>query len=120
MILRPTTAPKAPGAVPPGYLDAAGTAAALACAVHCALMPLALTLLPLAGLGFLADEAVEWALVGLSAVLGVTSLCLGTGRTARAGRSPCWGPAWRCWPPAGSPRSAKGSPGAFRSWSRQA
>ena len=77
MILQRTTASNKPAAIPPGYLDTAGTAAALACAVHCALMPLALTLLPLAGLGFLADEAVEWALVGLSAVLGVTSLCLG-------------------------------------------
>lgn len=58
-------------------LDKIGAAASLACAVHCAALPLVVTLLPLAGLGFLADERVEWALVGASAVLGVTSLCLG-------------------------------------------
>jgi drug/metabolite transporter (DMT)-like permease len=40
-------------------------------------MPLVLTLLPLVGLSFLADERIEWALVGCSAVLGVSSLCLG-------------------------------------------
>jgi hypothetical protein len=77
MILQRTTASKTSGAIPPGFLDIAGTAAALACALHCAVMPLALTLLPLAGLSFLAGEAAEWALVGLSAVLGTASLCLG-------------------------------------------
>jgi hypothetical protein len=40
-------------------------------------MPLVITLLPLVGLSFLADERIEWALVGCSAVLGVSSLCLG-------------------------------------------
>ena len=40
-------------------------------------MPLVVTLLPLVGLAFLADDRIEWALVGLSAVLGVASLCLG-------------------------------------------
>jgi hypothetical protein len=58
-------------------LDAAGMTASLACAVHCAAMPLVITLLPLVGLGFLANEWVEWLLVGLSALLGVASLCLG-------------------------------------------
>jgi hypothetical protein len=58
-------------------LDKAGTAASLACAVHCAVLPLFVTLLPLFGLGFLADERVEWALVVLSGLMGITSLCLG-------------------------------------------
>lgn len=58
-------------------LDGAGAAASLLCAIHCALMPIVLTLLPLAGLAFLADERVDWALIGISAVLGVSSLCLG-------------------------------------------
>ena len=52
-------------------LDKAGATASLACAVHCALMPLVVTLLPLVGLGFLADERTEWALLGLSAPAGV-------------------------------------------------
>jgi len=40
-------------------------------------MPLVVGLLPLVGLGFLAHATVEWGLIGLSAFLGVTSLCLG-------------------------------------------
>ncbi len=58
-------------------LDKAGATASLACAVHCALMPLVVTLLPLVGLSFLADERTEWALLGLSALLGSSSLALG-------------------------------------------
>jgi hypothetical protein len=58
-------------------MDTAGTAASLLCAIHCALMPLVVTLLPLVGLGFLASEGVEWTLLALSAVLGCTSLCFG-------------------------------------------
>jgi hypothetical protein len=61
----------------PDVLDKAGTAASLLCALHCALMPLAITLLPLVGLQFLAAGWVEWILIGTSAVLGVSSLCLG-------------------------------------------
>ena len=58
-------------------LDKAGATASLTCAVHCALMPLVITLLPLVGLSFLADERMEWALLGVSALLGSCSLCLG-------------------------------------------
>lgn len=58
-------------------LDKAGTIASLTCAVHCAAMPLVITLLPLLGLTFLADERLEWGLLGLSATLGVSSLCFG-------------------------------------------
>ncbi len=58
-------------------LDKAGAAASLTCAVHCALMPVVVTLLPLLGLSFLADERTEWGLLGLSALLGLSSLCLG-------------------------------------------
>lgn len=61
----------------PDVLDKAGTAASLLCALHCALMPLAITLLPLVGLQFLASGWVEWTLIGISAVLGTSSLCLG-------------------------------------------
>lgn len=61
----------------PDVLDKAGTAASLLCALHCALMPLAITLLPLVGLQFLAEGWVEWVLIGTSAILGVSSLCLG-------------------------------------------
>jgi MerC mercury resistance protein len=55
-------------------LDRLGAVASLACATHCAAMPLLIGLLPLIGLGFLANEHTEWALVGFS--LGVGSLSL--------------------------------------------
>lgn len=58
-------------------LDKVGATASLMCAIHCAAMPLLVTLLPLVGLSFLADNRVEWALVALSALMGVTSLCFG-------------------------------------------
>lgn len=56
------------------HLDWLGAAASLACATHCAAMPLLIGLLPLVGLGFLATEQTEWALAGLS--IGVGSLSL--------------------------------------------
>jgi MerC mercury resistance protein len=55
-------------------LDPPGAAASLACAVHCAAMPLLVSLLPLVGLSFLAKEQTEWALVGLSLGLEILSL----------------------------------------------
>jgi hypothetical protein len=58
-------------------LDSMGATASLTCAAHCALMPMVVTLLPLVGLGFLANEKIEWLLVASSATLGLTSLCLG-------------------------------------------
>lgn len=61
----------------PDVLDRAGATASFLCAIHCALMPIAVTLLPLVGLGFLAHDAVEWLLIGLSASLGIISLMMG-------------------------------------------
>ena len=58
-------------------LDRAGATASFLCAIHCALMPLVVTLLPLLGLSFLASEPVEWGLLAASATLGSSSLCLG-------------------------------------------
>jgi hypothetical protein len=55
-------------------IDRLGAAASLACAAHCATMPLLAGLLPLVGMGFLASEQTEWVLVGLS--LGIGSLSL--------------------------------------------
>ncbi len=64
-------------ASPTESLDKAGAAASFLCAVHCALMPFLITVLPLVGLGFLASEPVEWGLLAASGVLGTLSLCLG-------------------------------------------
>lgn len=60
-----------------GKLDRAGATASFLCAVHCAVMPFLITILPLLGLGFLSSEPVEWGLLAASGVLGTLSLCLG-------------------------------------------
>jgi len=58
-------------------LDRAGATASFLCAIHCALMPFIITMLPLLGLSFLASEPVEWTLLLSSATLGTLSLCAG-------------------------------------------
>lgn len=58
-------------------LDGIGASASLLCAAHCALMPLAVTLLPLLGLSFLADEKTEWLIFAVIVILGAVSLGLG-------------------------------------------
>lgn len=44
------------------------------CAVHCALTPLLVSLLPMMGLGALLNPRVEWALVGLAIALGAGTI----------------------------------------------
>ena len=58
-------------------LDKAGATASLLCAIHCAAMPLVVTLLPFVGLSFLAHELTEWVLLFAAAAIGLTSLCWG-------------------------------------------
>lgn len=55
-------------------LDSVGTTASLACAVHCALMPVVVTFLPLIGLGFLANKATDWIIWVMIATVGIVSL----------------------------------------------
>lgn len=58
-------------------LDKVGASASALCALHCALMPFVLSVLPILGLGFLADERAEWGLLLLSVILATSSLCVG-------------------------------------------
>ena len=58
-------------------LDRTGATASFLCAIHCAIMPLLVTALPLLGLSFLASEPVEWALFACSAILGTLALFVG-------------------------------------------
>ena len=60
-----------------GRLDKLGASASLACAVHCAVLPFVVTLLPVYGLSFLVGETVEWILVGVAVSLAAVSLLLG-------------------------------------------
>ncbi len=55
-------------------LDRIGITASTLCAIHCALVPVFLTTLPLLGLDFLANGWVEISMILLSIVLGTFSL----------------------------------------------
>lgn len=55
-------------------LDHLGIAASIACAIHCAALPLIITALPLLGLEFLANIWVEIFMIGLSLVVGISAL----------------------------------------------
>jgi len=57
-----------------GRLDQLGMTASIACAVHCAVLPLAITVLPLVGLEFLANIWVEIVMICLSLMIGAWSM----------------------------------------------
>ena len=50
--------------------DRAGILVSVACAVHCAILPLLLAAMPIVGLSRLLDDRVEWAFVISTAVIG--------------------------------------------------
>jgi predicted membrane metal-binding protein len=64
-------------------LDNLGMTASTLCAIHCAIVPILLTFLPLAGLGFLANPLFEWSMILLALLLGVSSIFLSYFRTHR-------------------------------------
>ncbi|MEC5148034.1 MerC domain-containing protein [Chitinophaga sp. 212800010-3] len=55
-------------------LDAVGIGASLLCALHCALLPLFLTALPLMGTQILENKQLEYALLGVSFFIGCFAL----------------------------------------------
>jgi len=55
-------------------LDHLGMTASIACAIHCAALPLVITALPLLGLEFLASAGVEIFMICLSLIVGMYSL----------------------------------------------
>lgn len=57
-------------------LDQLGLTASTLCAIHCALVPIFLTTLPLLGLEFLSNEWVEIAMIIVSVILGTLSLSM--------------------------------------------
>jgi hypothetical protein len=57
--------------------DSVGTATAMLCAAHCALLPLVIATLPALGLGVLASTTLEWLFVAFATVLALTSLWQG-------------------------------------------
>jgi hypothetical protein len=57
-------------------LDNVGITASTLCAIHCAVVPLIITTLPLIGLSFLANPWVEWSMIILALIIGVSSISL--------------------------------------------
>jgi len=74
----PAFVPTSPSAPSPRrfatLVDRVGATASMLCAVHCALLPFVLALLPLIGLEFLAGHTFERIFVGCAAVLACASL----------------------------------------------
>ncbi len=58
-------------------IDKIGMFSSLTCAVHCLIMPLVITLVPVFGISLFVNESFEWGLLAFSAILGVCSLCFG-------------------------------------------
>jgi hypothetical protein len=59
------------------WVDSVGSAAAIVCAVHCALLPFVLAVLPALGLGMLAVQQWELAYVAFASLLALASLWQG-------------------------------------------
>jgi len=55
-------------------LDSIGMTASMLCAVHCAVVPLLITTLPLFGLGFLANPLIEWGMIILALFIGIYAI----------------------------------------------
>ena len=57
-----------------GILDYTGATVSWICAIHCLAMPFIISVLPLIGLSFLADETTEWLIILGSLILALLSL----------------------------------------------
>jgi hypothetical protein len=65
------------------HVDRVGAGVSFACAIHCAVVPFAATILPLLGIGFLADERIERMVLVVSIALASVSICWGFSRHRR-------------------------------------
>jgi hypothetical protein len=57
--------------------DIIGIATSLACAIHCALLPLVMTSLPLFGMNIIHNMIFEWSMIGLAFLVGIYALVHG-------------------------------------------
>lgn len=55
-------------------LDNIGMTASVLCAIHCAVVPMLITVLPLIGLGFLANPLFEWSMIIFALFIGVFAI----------------------------------------------
>ncbi len=58
------------------WLDHIGITASTLCAIHCAIVPVLFTSLPLLGLNFLANVWIEWGMILLALTIGTYSIGL--------------------------------------------
>ena len=58
-------------------IDRLGASVSFLCAIHCAIVPFAATILPLVGFGFLADDGIERSVLITSLALASASVCWG-------------------------------------------
>lgn len=65
------------------FADRFGATASFLCAVHCALLPLVIAVLPALGLDFLADHRFERAFIACASLLALTTLLIGFRRHQR-------------------------------------
>jgi hypothetical protein len=63
--------------------DALGVTASVACAIHCAVLPLALASLPIMGVNIIHNAAFEYGMIGLALAIGVRALWHGFRRHHR-------------------------------------
>lgn len=54
--------------------DALGIAASIACAIHCAVLPLLMTSLPIFGINIIKNTAFEYGMILLAAGIGINAL----------------------------------------------
>ncbi|MFC4213390.1 MerC domain-containing protein [Pedobacter lithocola] len=60
--------------IPSNLLDRTGMTASIACAIHCAALPIIASLLPLYGMEFLSNPLFELAMLSLSVLIGISAL----------------------------------------------
>lgn len=59
------------------FIDGLGFSASTLCAIHCALLPVAITMLPMAIPSFLATDVFEWVMMGSSTGVALVSFLIG-------------------------------------------
>ena len=64
--------------------DAMGIATSVACAIHCAILPIVLTSLPVLGINIIHNDFFEWGMIGVAFVVGTTALLHGYKRHHRS------------------------------------
>jgi hypothetical protein len=57
--------------------DAMGIATSLLCAIHCALLPVIMTTLPIFGINIIHNSFFEWGMIGLAFCIGIIALIHG-------------------------------------------